>query len=388
MSDNLRVAVIGAGRWSSRAHLPGWQRCPGVDIAVVCDLDLSLAQRRSAEFGAESAATDYQEVIARADVDIVDVCTRDEHDPIVFAALEAGKHCLTEKPVAHRAADVWRAAGLARERGVKTKVGLTFRYAPAIAYMRELIQDGFCGTPFVFNGYEQNSQWLDPDNPADKRILKEPAGDDPVGGWSPLEEEITVSSLEGYGAPIIDIGLMSTGGEAKEVVGVLKNFVKERRRTNLHQERERINIDDGDVFIAKLDNDAVMTIQSSYVTVGNYPGVEARLYGDRGALICRIVDENGEWQRLWSASADQVEFQRMEIPSRHFPPGYVPGHGWEETCYGNLIKSFVDEISTGGTENQGDFVAGAKVQEIINAVERSHRSRAWTEVFHPQSNSR
>ena len=380
MSEQLRVAVIGAGRWSTRAHLPGWERCPGVELAVVCDLDLKLAEERALQFSAAEAESDYQAVVQRPDIDIIDVCTRDEHDPIVFAALESGKHCLTEKPVAHRAEDVWRAAELAKAKGLKTKVGLTFRYAPAISYMRELIQEGWCGTPFIFNGYEQNSQWLDPDNPADKRILTQPAADDPVGGWSPLESEITVSSLEGYGAPIIDIGLMATGGQPTEVVGVLKNFVRERRRTNLHQQREPINIDDGDVFIARLDNGALMTIQSSYVTVGNYPGVEARLYGDQGALICRIVDENGAWQRLWSASASAVEFKPREIPQRHFPPGYRPGHGWEETCYGNLIKSFVDEIVSGGPDNAGDFVAGARVQEVINAVERSHRTRSWTRV--------
>ena len=380
MADQLRVAVIGAGRWSTRAHLPGWQRCPGVDLAVICDLDLELARSRALEFGAAEAHSDYQAVVQRRDIDIVDVCTRDEHDPIVFAALEAGKHCLTEKPVAHQAHDVWRAVALAKTKGVKTKVGLTFRYAPAVAYMNELIQEGFCGRPFIFNGYEQNSQWLDPDNPADKRILTKPADDDPVGGWSALESEITVSSLEGYGAPIIDIGLMATSGAPTEVVGVLKNFVPERRRTNLQQGREPINIDDGDVFIARLDNGALMTIQSSYVTVGNYPGVEARLYGDRGALICRVVDEGGEWQRLWSASAEAVEFKRLEIPERHFPPGYVAGHGWEETCYGNLIKSFVDEISLGGDTNVGDFTEGARVQEIVNAVERSHRTHGWVPV--------
>ncbi len=379
MADDLRVAVIGAGRWSQRAHLPGWQRCPGVTLAVVCDLNQELARGAAAQFGAEEFSADYRQVLARDDIDVVDVCTRDEHEPLVFASLEAGKHCLSEKPVAHRAEDVWRAARIARERGLKTKVGLTFRYAPAIAYMAHLVAEGWCGRPFVFNGYEQNSQWLDPDNPADKRILSAPA-DDQVGGWEPGEAAITVSSLEGYGAPIIDIGLMLAGAGITETVGVLRNFVPERRRTNLDRAREPINLDDGDVFIARFANGALGTIQSSYVTVGNYPGVEARLYGDRGALICRIVEENGEWQRLWGANADQVEFKRLSIPEEYFPPQHEPSHGWEETCYGNLIRSFVEEIASGKDDNQGDFAQGAAVQEVINAVEASHRARAWTEV--------
>jgi len=48
---------------------------------------------------------------------------------------------------------------------VKTKLGFTFRYSPAMQYMKELIDDGYVGTPFIFNGYEQNSQWLDPQTP-------------------------------------------------------------------------------------------------------------------------------------------------------------------------------------------------------------------------------
>jgi len=376
---DLKVAVIGAGRWSARAHLPGWQRCPGVELAVVCDLDRSLAERRAVEFGAAEVSEDYREVLARSDIDIIDICTRDEHEPLVFAVLESGRHCLCEKPVAHRADDVWRAVRIARERGLKTKVGLTFRYAPAVVYLTSLVSEGFTGKPFIFNGYEQNSQWLDPDNPADKRILTAPA-DDQVGGWSPREDEISVSSLEGYGAPIIDIGLMLTGATMLEVVGVLRNFVPERRRTNLDQSREPINIDDGDAFLGKLSNGALANIQSSYVTVGNYPGVEARLYGDRGALICRIVDEGGEWQRLWGATADSVEFKRMDIPAEYFPPGFQPGDGWEATCYGNLIKSFVEEIKAGGDVNTGDFAQGAAVQEVINAVEVSHRTHAWAAV--------
>src|ERR1041385_5817968 len=54
---------------------------------------------------------------------------------------------------------------LSRSKKLKTKAGFTFRYSPAMQYMKSLIDDGFIGTPFIFNGYEQNSQWLDPKTP-------------------------------------------------------------------------------------------------------------------------------------------------------------------------------------------------------------------------------
>ena len=113
----------------------------------------------------------------------------------------AGKHCLVEKPVCHDYRDVWRAHKLAQDNDLKTKVGLTFRYAPAIMYMFELIREGFIGKPYVFNGYEQNSQWLDPDNPMDKRIHRKKPANESNWGTDHSREGITVSSLEGYGAP-------------------------------------------------------------------------------------------------------------------------------------------------------------------------------------------
>ncbi|MCG6958225.1 MAG: Gfo/Idh/MocA family oxidoreductase [Gemmatimonadetes bacterium] len=380
MTERLRVAVIGAGRWSRTAHLPGFQRSPLCDLAVVCDLDEDLARHRAAEFGASETETDAERVLDRNDIDVVDIVTRGDHQDLVFATLEAGKHCLVEKPVCHDYRDVWRAHELARSKGLKTKVGLTFRYAPAVMYMFDLIREGFVGQPYVFNGYEQNSQWLDPDNPMDKRIHKvKPVGEAPWGTDSD-REEITVSSLEGYGAPTIDIGLKCVGSNLTQVVGILANMVPYRRRTNLDTERERINIDDADMFMAEAANGALFSMQSSYVTVGNYPGIEARIFGSEGAIQTRLVDEHGVIQTIKTATKDAVEFVQREIPPHYFPPGYRPDDAWGTAFYGNLVHDFCREILDGGERNQGDFAQSARVQEVINAVALSHRRRAWVRL--------
>ena len=384
MTNNLRVAVIGAGRWSAEAHLPGWQRSPLCDLVVVCDLDRDLAEKRAAEFGAAEVETDYQKVLARDDIDVVDIVTRSEHQDLVFETLEAGKHCLVEKPVCHDYRDVWRAHELAQESGLKTKVGLTFRYAPAVMYMFELIREGFVGQPFVFNGYEQNSQWLDPDNPMDKRLHKKKPANEPNWGTDHSRQGITVSSLEGYGAPTIDIGLECIGSDLTEVVGILANMVPERRRTNLDAGRERINIDDLDMFMGEAANGALFSLQSSYVTVGNYPGIEARVSGSAGAITVRLVEEFGVIQTIRTATPDAVEFVEREIPDRFMPPGYEPGDDWGRTFYGNLVHNFCQEIRDGGDTNQGNFAQSARVQEIINAVTLSHRNHRWVDLPLPE----
>jgi predicted dehydrogenase len=380
MTDRLRVGVIGAGRWSRTAHLPGWYRSPLADLVAICDLDRDAADSAARTFEIPDVTTDWQALLARSDLDVVDIVTRGDHQDLVFAALEAGKHCLVEKPVCHDYRDVWRAHRLADSKGLKTKVGLTFRYAPAVMYMFDLIRSGFVGTPFVFNGYEQNSQWLDPDNPMDKRIHRtRPEGEVPWG-TDLTREGITVSSLEGYGAPTIDIGLECVGADLRQVVGILSNMVPFRRRTNLDRDRERINIDDADMFMAEAANGALFSMQSSYVTIGNYPGIEARISGSDGAIRVRLVEEFGVIQTIHTATPDAVEFVPRDIPAEYFPPGYRPDDSWGTAFFGNLVHNFCEEISQGGDVNQGNFAQSARVQEIINAVALSHRQHRWVDL--------
>jgi predicted dehydrogenase len=378
--EKLRVGVIGAGRWARSAHLPGFKRSPLSEIVAICDRHRDLAEARSAEFDIPDVEVDAEALLGRDDIDVVDVVTRGDHQDLVFATLEAGKHCLVEKPVCHDYRDVWRAHELARSKGLKTKVGLTFRYAPAVMYMFDLIREGFIGRPFIFNGYEQNSQWLDPDNPMDKRIHRERPVGEPEWGTDLSREGITVSSLEGYGAPTIDIGLECVGADLTSVVGMLGNMVPYRRRTNLDTERERINIDDADMFMAEAANGAMFSLQSSYVTVGNYPGIEARIYGEKGAIHVRLVEECGVIQTLHTATSDAVEFVQREIPERYFAPGAQPEDHWSTAFFGNLTHNFCQEILDGVETNQGNFAQSARVQEIINAAALSHRRRAWVDL--------
>jgi predicted dehydrogenase len=310
--------------------------------------------------------------VQRDDIDVIDVCTPSHtHFALAMAALESGKHVLCEKPVAFDFRDTLRAAALARANGLKTKLGFTFRYSPAMLYMKELVDQGFCGEPYIYNAYEQNSQWIDPQTPL--RQADHEAD----------QSRIQVSSLEGYGAPVIDIARWMVGSELTSVVGVLRNFVPERvvRATGRMM---RMNIDDGDIFLGEFANGAIGSVQTSFVTVGNYPGIEVRLYGSRGAIITRLVEEFGIAETIKTATPDAVEFTEREVPARFYPAGGSPREAWYTLFYANLIKDFLDELTTESLRNNGNFDDGARVQEIINAVEISHHERRWTALPLPR----
>ena len=362
------MGVLGAGAWARFAHLPGWLRDPRCEVVGICDVVLERAEAYAREFAIPHATDDWQALLGRADLDVVDIVTPSHtHYTLADAALQAGKHVLCEKPVAYDFRQTRRAAAMARARGLKTKLGFTFRYSPGVQYARSLLDEGFVGTPFIFNGYEQNSQWLDPRVPL-RQV-------DPDADQSVLQ----TSSLEGYGAPIIDIGHWWVGADYARVVGTMRNFVPERmvRATG---RRMRMNIDDGDIFIGEYTNGAIGSIQTSFVTVGNYPGVEARIYGERGAIICRLVEERGVAETISLARADAVEFEQVEIPTRFYPRDGHPRESWRSLFYANLITDFIDEIEAGGERNQGNFEDGAWVQEVINAVYLSFRQRRWVEL--------
>jgi predicted dehydrogenase len=365
-SKELRVAVVGAGRWAERAHIPGWQRDPRVEVAALVDTDAEVLGRVAKEFGIERTATDYREILDDPSIHVIDVATGNEaHFQASWDALEAGKHVLCEKPVHRDARQTKRAAELAASKGLKTKLGFTFRFAPAVMYAKDLIDAGFVGEPYVFNGYEQNSQWIDPATP-----LRQAEAADPDG------QEITVSSIEGYGAPVIDIMHWWVGRPLASVVGTMRNFVPVRMVRATGQ-MQRMNIDDGDMWICEFDTDVMASIQSSYVTVGNYPGIEARIYGSEGAIIVRLVEEAGICQTIKTATKDEVEFVEREIPQKYFPAGGTSRDPWPFLFYSNLVRNFADEILSGSAENQGDFAQGAIVQRTINAFERSARERRW-----------
>ena len=366
--DKVRVGVLGAGAWARFAHLPGYKRDPRCELVAIADPIVERAREFAAEFGIPHVYDSHEALIARHDLHMIDVCTPSAtHFELSMMALESGKHVLCEKPVAYDFHETRRAAALARSKGLKTKLGFTFRYSPAMQYMKRLIDEGFIGTPFIFNGYEQNSQWLDPTNPL--RQVDHTAD----------QSTIHVSSLEGYGAPIMDIGHLFMDSRFASVVGTMKNFIPERmvRATGTMM---RMNIDDGDIFIGEFVNGAIGSIQTSFVTVGNYPGIEARVYGSKGALICRLVEEIGICEVLKAASANQVEFRELEIPEEFYPPGGSKHESWRSLFYANLIHSFISEILSDDVENAGNFEDGAHVQELINAVERSFRERRWVNI--------
>ena len=367
MADTkLGVGVLGAHNWAERAHLPGYAADPRVDLVAICDVVPERARAMAAKFRARKVYASAAELLADPEIAMVDVCTpTDTHLPLSLAAIAAGKHVLCEKPIARDARDAFGLARAAAAAKVRTKTGFTFRYSPALRRIRAWIADGTLGEVFHIHGLEQNSQFLDPDFP----LRQVPAGAD-FAKMSP-------QSIVGYGSHLVDL-MRWMGGEFASVVGSMRNFVPERAVRGFPG-RQRINVDDGTVALVEFASGAQGMLQTSIVAVGNYPGIEIRVYGSKAAAVGRLVTERGLAETLTFARADAVEFEPVTLPASDFPPGTSLSTEWRELYYRNLVRHWVGEILE-GRASEGDFRDGAKSQEIVDAVVLAHVERRWVDL--------
>ena len=362
----LGIGVIGAHRWAQEAHLPGYAAYDRAKLVAICDVDRERAEAMAKAFDIPRVYTDHRALLADPDVAMVDVCTPSHtHLPLSLDAIAAGKHVLSEKPLAEHARDAFAAAAAADARGVRTKIGFTFRYSPAMRRLRDWIADGTLGEIFHIHGFEQNSQFLDPDFP-----LRQVPPDAPRG-------ELIPSSIVGYGSHLVDL-MRWCGGDFAAVCGTMHNFIPERVIRGMPG-RQAITIDDGTVAIVEFASGAQGLLQTSFIAVGNYPGVEIRVYGSKGAAIARLIAERGVAETLTFARADDVDFRNIPAEPTSFPPGTDLATPWPELYYRNLVRHFVDEIIEERAP-ECTFYDGAKSQEIVNAVVRSHRERAWVTI--------
>jgi predicted dehydrogenase len=362
----LGVGLIGANNWAQSAHLPAYAAHERVDLIAICDVVPERARAMQAKFGARKIYADHRQMLADPAVQAVDVCTPTHtHLALSLDAIAAGKHVLCEKPLHTEAGPAFAAAAAAAARGVRTKLGFTFRYSPAIRQIKSWIDDGTLGEIFHIHGFEQNSQFLDPDFPLRQVSLSAP------------RDRLVPASIIGYGSHLVDL-MRWLGGEFRSVAATMKNFIPERQVVGMTG-RQKIQIEDGTVALVEYASGAQGMLQSSYIAVGNYPGVEIRVYGSKGAAIARLISEFGVQEQFKVATAAAVEFKDVVLDAAHFPPGTTLATPWPELYYRNLIRHFVDEILEDRPE-ECTFHDGAKSQQIVDAIIAAHAERRWVDL--------
>ena len=304
-------------------------------------------------------------MLADPDVEMVDICTpTDTHLPLSLARIAPASMCCRRSRSPH-GRPCLRGGARGRRAACAPSWALPFAIRPRSGRSSAWIDDGTLGEISHIHGFEQNSQCLDPDFP--------------LRQYSPMRgrDKLIPSSIIGYGSHLVDL-MRWLGGEFESVAEHNEKFVPDRVVRG-KPDASAIPVEDGTVAIVEYASGAQGILQTSYIAVGNYPGVEIRVYGSKGAAVARLVVEFGVAETLHYATADAVEFRKMNFRPDAPAAGHDLDTPWPELYYRNLVRFFVDEILEDRPQ-ECTFFDGAKSQEIVDAIIAAHFERRWVDL--------
>lgn len=379
----VNVGIIGAGTMC-RAHSLGYDSmprhfypCAAMPVKkLLCDVSAAAAGEGAERYGWEESTCDWQEVVAREDIDLVDIVVpNDLHHAMCLEAAKHGKMIYCEKPLGLDFEDSLEIYRAIRKAGVKHAVAFNKRRWPAVMFAKKLISEGRIGEIINFRCEMQQSFALNRSLPLTWKFQKEKTG----GG-----------AIVDIGSHTIDLARYLVG-DIDEVCGLLKTAIPERplpaKGTNLFWAKSdedapmgKVEVDDLASFMVRFHNGAVGTLEASRVASGKGDGVSFVIWGTKGAIRWNQQQLGQLEVSFEDVPADEKGFKTIEIAGVHDCGIWnVPfGIGLGE----NKAIEIRDVIDTyvNSTPFHSDFYDGMKVAQVIDAVEKSYLAKAWIPV--------
>lgn len=376
-APGLRVGMVGHA-FMGAAHSHAWRTAGRffdlprrVEMAAVCGRDAESVRASAERYGWESYETDWRALVARPDIDVVDICTPgDSHAEIALAALAAGKHVLCEKPLANsveEAEEMAVAAEEARAAGVRSMVAFNYRRVPALALARQLVADGRLGRIHQVRAQYLQDWLVDPEFPLAWRLRKDRAGSGALGD---------------LGAHSIDAAQYLTGQRISSVGALLETFVAERPLPasssglsgTASSERGAVTVDDAAVFTARFEGGAIGVFEATRFATGHKNAMRIEISGSLGSLAFDAESMNELAFHDRTEDAATAGFRKLLVtePTHPYmaawwPPGHLIGY---EHSFTHQVRDFVTAVAE-GTDPRPSFADGLQVQRVLAAVESS-----------------
>jgi predicted dehydrogenase len=369
----MNVAMIGYD-FMGRTHSNAWRQVARFFEDTPIEPVLKVVVGRTEEkikaardrLGFEEAATSYEQVLARKDIDIVDICTPgDSHAPIAIAAAEAGKAILCEKPLANDVDEAERMAKAVKKAGVVNMICHNYRRCPAVTLAKNIIDEGKLGDIHHYRGVYLQDWIVDPNFPRVWRLEKAHSGSGSLGDI--LSHTMDLSRY--------------LVGEPVEVSGLLKTFVTERPLPDGSGKRGKVDVDDSAQALVKFENGAVGYYEGTRFAPGrkNYNRLE--INGSKGSLVWDFERMNE--LELYIESGPLSGFSTINVTdgkhpyiSAWWPAGHIIGY---EHSFTHTVLDFLKGIAEGRSPRP-DFEDGLKNQRVLDAIERSANSGQWVKV--------
>ncbi|MGO2634313.1 MAG: Gfo/Idh/MocA family protein [Galactobacter sp.] len=386
----LGIAVIGAGM-AGKAHAAAYRSAPTVfdstlpdlNYVSICDAYEPLAEATAKRYGYLRHDTDWRDIAAADDIDVVSVVVANKlHREIVEGLLAAGKHVLCEKPLSDTLEDarsMATAADAAASKGLVARVGLTYRRQPGLAAIRKLVNDGVLGDVYNVSGIYWTDYGCDPQAPIAWRY-KGPNGS---------------GALADVGSHLTYLAEFVGGGDFTTVRGAtLSTVIKQRPKPlaavvgrgkqAVSDEFEQVENDDVAAFSGDLSNGATATLQMSRVASGHPNTLTVEVFGSRGSASYDFRTPGLLKLHLPGAEGEPDGFNGFrEVVLGPGAPYWAGGLAMDTPGVGMgqnegfifQARAFLEEIAgipeADSLPRNADFADGLRNMELIDAVSRS-----------------
>lgn len=375
--ETIGIGMIGYA-FMGRAHSHAWRTVDAVfdaalrpELVAVCGRDQEKVRAMARRYGWGTSETEWERVIERDDVQLIDICTPSAHHAVIAtAALEAGKHVLCEKPLAGSLSDaeaMTEAAENAGRNGARAMVAFNYRRLPAIALARELASTRLGEIRHIRATYLQ--EWpLDPDFP----LL-----------WRFVAEEAGAGALGDMASHIVDLAHHLTGQRITAVSALTKTFIDERPLLEDPSRRAPVSVDDAAAFLAQFTGGATGTFEVSRLAPGQKNSLRLEINGSLGSLRFDLERLNELEVSEVGDPRGEHAFRRILVTEPEHPyigSWWPPGHilGWEHTFVhqaGDLLRAIAER-----EQPRPSFHDGLEVQAVLAAVLRSASGGQWADV--------
>ena len=371
MTKKLNVAMIGY-KFMGKAHSNAWRQVARFFdtpyepvLKVVCGRDEAAVKQAADKLGWQEAATRWEEVVARPDIDVIDICTPgDSHRPIAIAAAEARKVVFCEKPLANTLAEAEQMLDAVKRNGVIHMLCHNYRRAPAVQLARQLIDEGRIGEIRHFRGTYLQDWIVDPEFPRVWRLQKSEAGSGALGDIA---------------SHVLDLARFLVG-EVTETASLLKTFIGERPLPG-STERAPVDVDDASLNLVRFATGAVGTIEATRFATGRKNYLRFEINGSLGSLVFNLERMNE--LELYIEEGPNSGFRTvLATDAAHpyiaawWPPGHIIGyeHTFTHTVLDLLKGIAANEVPT------PNFEDGVRNQRALDAMERAAGSGKWESV--------
>ena len=377
MTKPLNIGMIGYG-FMGRAHSNAYCTVNHFFdleyrpvLKAVCARDAEKAKAFADNWGYESIETDWRKLLARDDIDAVDVCTPNNlHCEIALAAAEAGKMILCEKPLAMNAVEGEQMVAAVEKAGVPNIVWYNYRRVPAVTLAKQLIDEGRLGRIFHYRAVFLQDWTIATDLPQGGAAL-----------WR-LDAKAAGSGVTGdLLAHCIDTAIWLNGG-IHTVTAMTETFVKERMHT-LTGQVEKVEIDDACAFLARFQNGSLATFESTRYARGHKALYTFEINGEHASIAWDLHDlhrlsyfDHRDESRTRGWRSVHVTDSDMPYMGNWWVPGLQIGY---EHSFVHQVADFLAGLASGQPAGP-TFRDALETQRVCDAVLESAQSGQWVDV--------